>query len=778
MRRAAAAYLGLGLLLAPVPLLNVLQAESAAVVALAAYFISGGAAVRAFGTTSWSVWRVMGRQAAALLVPLAVLLLAQLWAPNCTLGQGILFYALFPGVTVVLAVAVAYLLRGLPVSRPGWVLCGLGGLLVVTGPLYDLGLHPQFYTYNHVFGGVLGPIYDDQLAVRPGLFAFRGLTLLWALLAVLLGQRVRGRGPRGAVLACVLALGTGYMFSVPLGINTTSASLQERLGGHTRTAHFDLYYDSTQVDAAAAADLAAAHEAEYDWVRRQLNVAADENRPRIQSYIYPDPDTKGRLTGARTTSVTPVWLDTPQVHLLRDRVSQSLGHELAHVVSRPYGLPGLRASWAPGLVEGWAVALEPPSPGPSPDDLVRTAALADTTTTLAAEAQAVAQRLSPWGFWTGRGAVSYATMGSFVRYLLDQYGPARLKRVYAWGNFEVVYGRSLGTLAKEWAAHLRRAPAVSRAAHDVVTRRFTRPSLFETDCPHYVPPARRHYQTAQRAARRRDTTEMVHHLRKALSVQPQYAAAHEALARHRLAQGRADAAWHQIDTLSVAARTGPLRVALADAAVLRRAPDTARALYARARAQAPDYAHDRRARLALRDAIADRPSVVRVITSGDSAAVQARRLADREPLDAAVRAWRAVRWMDARQYRRALTVWEPLDAPVRADRPRSWHRAWDVQRAAWGAKSALRGDDADTARRWAARAMRQARALGDEARVSLFAWWQTRAVELAGTSRAGQLRLPSADHATGLLVGAGESLTRASRCKTAPAAICNGPLDW
>ena len=778
MRRAAAAYLGLGLLLAPVPLLNVLQAESAAVVALAAYFISGGVAVRAFGTTSRSVWRVMGRQEAALLVPLAVLLFAQIWAPNCTLGQGLLFYVLFPGITVVFAVAVAYLLRGLPVSRPGWVLSGLGGLLVVASPLYDLGLHPQFYTYNHIFGGVLGPIYDEQLAVRPGLFAFRGLTLLWALLAVLLGQRVRGRGSWWAVLACVLALGTGYVYSVPLGINTSSASLQERLGGHTRTPHFDLYYDSTQVDAAAAADLAAAHEAEYDWVRRRLGLEADAERPRIRSYIYPNPDTKGRLTGARTTSVTPVWLDTPQVHLLRDRVSQSLGHELAHVVSRPYGLPGLRASWAPGLVEGWAVALEPPSPGPSPDDLVRTAAQSDTTTTLAAEAQAVAQRLSPWGFWTGRGAVSYATMGSFVRYLLNQYGPARLKRVYAWGNFEAVYGQSLGPLANEWAAHLRRAPALSRAAYDVVTRRFTRPSLFETDCPHYVPPARRHYQTAQRAARRRDTTEMVHHLRKALSARPQYATAHAVLARHRLAQGRWRAVWRQLDTLSAVAQTVPLRVALADAAVLRRTPDTARALYAQARAQAPDYAHDLRARLTLRDAIADRPSVVRVLTSGDSAAAQARRLADREPLGAGGRAWRAVRWMDARKYRRALPLWEGLDVPVRADRPRAWHRAWELQRAAWGAKAALRGDSMEAARRWAARAVRQAQVLGDEARVSLFTWWQTRAVALGDTSRAGMLRRPSPDHASRLLVGSGESPTGASRCKIVPDITSNGSRDW
>jgi hypothetical protein len=777
MRRVLLAYLGLGLLLAPTPLLNVLQAESAAVVALAAFFVGGGAAVRAFGTTSRSVWWVMVRQEAALLVPLGVLLLTQIWAPSCPLGQGLLFYVLFPGVTVVFAVALAYLLRALPVSHPGWGLVGLGLLLAVGGPLYDLGLHPQFYTYNHVFGGVLGPIYDEQLAVRSGLFAFRGVTLLWAALALSLGRQLRGRGPRWAVPACVVALGAAYACSVPLGINTTTAALQDRLGGHTRTAHFDLYYDSTRVDAAAAADLAAAHEAQYDWVRRQLNLEADGKRPRIQSYIYPNPEVKGRLTGARRTSVTPVWLNTPQVHLLRGRVSQSLGHELAHVVSRPYGLPGLRASWAPGLVEGWAVALEPPSPGPSPDDLVRTAARSDTTTTLAAEAGAVADRLSPWGFWTGRGAVSYATMGSFVTYLLDEYGPARLTRVYAWGNFEAVYGRSLSALAAEWAAHLRRAPVVSREAHDVVARRFTRPSLFEADCPHSMPPARRHYQAAQRAARRQDTTRVVRSLKAALAAAPRYAAAHEMLARHRLAQGRAEAVRRQVDTLATAARTVPLRVARADAAVLLGAPDTARALYARARAQTPRHAHDLRARIALRDATVGHPSAVRVLTSGDSAAVQARRLAERRSGDAAVRAWRAVRWMDANRYRRALTLWGRLEGgAVIADRPRAWRRAWSLQRRAWAAKAALRVGAAEGVRRWAGRGAQQARLLGDEKRVSVFEWWMVYADAPRTSTRPGVPQSVRRNHASRLLVGTKKRTQRPSRCGRASGAALPG--NW
>jgi len=713
-------------LLAPLPLLNVLQVEAAAVVAFVAFFVAGGAAIRAFGKEE-SLGCVLWRQEAALLVPLAVLTITQLWAPNCTFAQGLLFYVLFPGVTVVFAVTVAYALQGLSLSRPGLALMGIGGAIVVGGPLYDLGLHPQFYTYNHVFGGVLGPIYDEQLAVRDGLFVFRGLTLLWAAAAALFGLRVRGRGPRWALPLCALVVGLVYAFSGPLGLNTPAWYLQEQLGGHTQTPHFDLYYDSGDMGEQAVADLARAHEARYEWGRRRLALGSNEQTRRIQSYIYPSPDAKGRLTGARTTSVTPVWLGTPQVHLLRRRVGTSLGHELAHVLSRPYGLPALNASWAPGLIEGWAVALEPPSSRPSPDDLVLTALTVDSTTSLQGEAQAVANRLSPWGFWTGRGAVSYATMGSFVKYLLDRYGPEKLKRVYAWGSFERVYNQSLRTLAQEWGRHLRGSTAVERDAHGVVARQFTRPSLFEMRCPHHVPPPRQHLQAARRAARQRDTSAMTTHLDRALARKPRFAAAHEERARVRLARGQIRAVQQQLDTLSASVRTIGLQLALADARALAGATASARALYGAAYADTPTYAHNLRARLMLRDAVADRPSIVQLLVSGDSAAVHAQRLADLKTSDGAVRAWRGVRAMDARQYRAALSAWRSVKSPVRGDRPRGWHREWRLQRRAWGSKAALRAGSTNVARRWAERAASQAEALGDRGRTTLFEWRAARA---------------------------------------------------
>ena len=719
------AYGLLGLALWPVPVLNVLQVEAAAVVAAVAYVVGGWAAVVQFRREE-SFWRVLAHQETALVVPLGLLTVAQFWAPNCTYAEGLLFYLLFPVVTVVLAVAVAYAVTGVRALPAVPTLVGIGIVVSVAGPMYDLGFHPQFYTYNHVFGGVLGPIYDEQLAVRPGLFWFRGLTLLWAVWAVLVGRWARAQGGLVPALGVLAVIAAAYGWAVPLGFNTSEEALQERLGGHVRTAHVDVYYDSTRHPRRAMEALAADHEAYYDHIHDRLGLSEGEGPDRVQSYIYPNPDVKAQLTGARTTSVSPVWLGTPQVHLLRSRADASLGHELAHVFSRPYGLPGLRASWSPGLVEGWAVALEPPSSYPSPDDLVRVATATDTTDALSLTADALAARLTPWGFWTGRGAVSYATMGSFVGYLLDRYGPARLRAVYAWGQFEAVYGRPLEQLVKGWAASLAQQPLVARAAHGVVTRQFSRPSLFETECPHYVPPHRRHLQAARRAERAGDTTQVRRHLARSLAAAPRYGAAHAMRARYRLERGHSATVVTQLDTLRTTRRSAYVQRLLADALALEGDAEAARRQYRRARARLPLYAHDGRARLLLRRLVADRPAIVRILVGAKEASRQARRLAGRGEAPA-VRAWQALRWDDAHRYVRADSVWRQMEAPDGASWARSERSAFALQWRAWRAEAAHRAGRRAAARSQFRAAAAAARRHGAEAWARTLTAWAARA---------------------------------------------------
>jgi len=711
--RVILTYVALGVALWPVPLFNIVHVESAAVVAFVAFFVAGWAALTAFNRpVPLPVGHVLATQGGALLVPLALLTGSLLWTPNCDYARGVLFYGLFPGVTVVFAVAVAYALSGTGWRGQKTMLAGLGLGLAAVGPLYDLGLHPQFYTYNHVFGGVLGPIYDEELAVRPGLFAFRALTLLWAGLAYLVGRWLRGRAvhwsERAGPVVLVGLIGAAYVGAGTLGFNTPARVLQHELGGHHATEHFDIYYDPASVEPHALRAIAQEHEYRYAWLETRLQMDGPD---RVASYLYPDADTKAQLTGARTTSVAPVWLPQPQMHVLLDRYDATFGHELVHVFSRRFGLPVLNASWAVGLVEGTAVALEPPRGMPTPREQVSAALLSAEESAPRDVAAQVAARLQPLGFWTGRGAVSYTTMGAFVQFLIDRYGAERLRAVYARANFETVYGQPLDSLAQAWAASMHAMPLIARDAEALVTRRFARPSLFEQRCPHYVPPYRRAYRSGQAALARGDTTAAIQHVTAALGDRPRFAAAHRLLAHIRLARGAADRVIQQLDTLAYG-DTPALAFSLGDAYVIAGQPAAARQQYQTVIEQVPSFQHETQAHVVHRWAVSDRPDAVRILVSGDSAAVKARRLYALPHRTPAVAAWAARQWMAAGRYDRASALWDRIPHSLAPDQPQRRRGIIRRERLRWQAVSALREGAYAQAIEWAHQADRAFRAVG------------------------------------------------------------------
>lgn len=628
-------YAVLVVILWPLPLLGLLHVESSAVVAATAYFAAGLSSISLF-RRGHVLSVVIVRQLVALIVPLVLLTASLLWRPNCGYRDGLLFFGLFPIVTVIFAVGLAYALDQWNVRwRSGWfVIVGLAVCLL--GPIYDIGFHPQFYTYNHVFGGVLGPVYDEELAVRPGLFAFRGVTLVWASLFILAGRIAKHRnhsntaGDRIGVFAVagLLAMGAllvlAYASATQLGFNTTTATIKAALPGHVAAEHFDIHYDPEGLSDVDVQVMVDEHEFRYRNLVRALDVEIED---RIQSFIYPNHEMKSRLTGARYTNVAPVWLSTPQSHVLASEFAAVFPHELAHIFSREFGLPILRASLAVGLVEGLAVALEPPDGLPTPHEQMSAALLArvyddpdgdkgDAESAARQLAGAVASHLSPLGFWTGRGAVSYTTMGSFVRYLLDAYGVEPMKTGYATGELARAYGKSVEQLTAEWAESLLSLPAVASSSGPLVTARFAVPSILEKRCPHYVPTYRLEYRRAATALVREDSATALGAVASSLEREPRYVPSLDLWARLMLADGREKAVRARIEPQVSDSMTAALLVRLGDARSLTGDSTRARAAYERALDRLPSFAHEDASRIYLRHAAAGRPSLLRSIVAG------------------------------------------------------------------------------------------------------------------------------------------------------------------
>ena len=699
-RIVAAVYAVLAVALWPSPLLGLLHVESSAVVAGVAFVASGLASVTAFGQGR-ALGATLGRHLLLLAVPWALLTLSLLWRANCGYGQGFLLFGLFVPPGVVLAVALAWALAGTRLRRPRLVFVLLTLGVAVVPILTDLGFHPQFYTYNHVWGGVLGPIYDEELALRPGLVAFRALTLLWAALALLVGAWLRGGGKkvaRGGALVAV-CLGVAYLLGGRLGIVTDAATIERRLPGRLATPRVVLHY--SPADLPCADRRVIARELDYRFVRLRERLGTAP-RTRVHVYLYPDADVRAALTGARYVSVTPVWLARPQMHLLQTEATPDvLGHELVHVFAREFGLPVLKASPAVGLVEGIAVALEPPDGLPSPTEQVAASwhLSAEEAGGLAeGPAAAVSHTMSPLGFWTGRGAVSYTTTGAFCGWLLDRSGAAPLRRAYRTGGFGA-YGRSVERLAAEWEEGLRRVP-VTPEAEAVAAWRFSRPSLFERRCPHFIPLAVRHARTAARRWEEGDAPGALASYAAMLAVAPDDHAGLVGWSRAALAVGRRPV--EVARRLYPATRrdtVGDAALALAMGDALGLAGDTARARrwYDHALRVLPPFAHEARALITLRLRLTSEE--LEALLQPDPAEERARRIPVSSPL-------RALLYQEAGHYEAAYRALHAVPPDADGDVER--------QRLTWLAELAWRTGRMATARNTAQEAARAWTAVGQD----------------------------------------------------------------
>ncbi|MEM0963828.1 MAG: hypothetical protein AAGK21_14975, partial [Bacteroidota bacterium] len=512
--RMSVAYAVVCLALWPIPVFGLLHAESSAVIAGVGCF---GAAI--LGTrvgTSVSLPDAARGLLLASGVPLLLLLASMLWRPNCGWPQGLAFYALFVPPSVLFGLAVGAAVSAFDVRWPRATAAGVVLGAALGGVVLDLRFHPQLFTYSHVFGGVVGPIYDEELAMRPGLFAAKAQTLLWvaSLLAIASWRRYRTRLSTWMSAAALLALGASYAAGAPLGIVQSEAGIQSVLSERVDLGPVVLHLapDTPEAERQRVAEEALFR---FETLARELDVVPDEP---VNIYLYPDPDTKGALIGSRTTSVVPVWLPSPQVHMLTEEVGRSLAHELVHVLAREFGMPVIRASPAVGLVEGLAVALEPPDGLPGPEALVRAGAELSGDGAIA-PAEAVRRTMSPTGFWTARSGVAYTANGAFVRWLLDEFGPEPVKEAYRSGRFAPTFGQSLAQLASSWDRDLRQR-AVDPEAVAVAEWLFSRPSLFERRCPHFVPSDTRQVRAGDEARERGEVAAAGEAYREAVALNP------------------------------------------------------------------------------------------------------------------------------------------------------------------------------------------------------------------------------------------------------------------
>jgi hypothetical protein len=350
---------------------------------------------------------------------------------------------------------------------------------------------PQVYLFSFFLGYFPGPLYDEALSVRPGLLWFEAYTVALSLallfFTVLLMDVGRGRARRphfrlGALLFLSVLGAVIWAFehhAEELGFRMTYAQLAARLGGMTESDHFVLYYPLGKPKRDVE-QLTRDLEFRYAQLQAFLHGAPAE---KLRVYVYRSAEEKETLVGAARTQFSKPWHlsvhvnDAPFPH-------PTLKHELAHAMAAPLGSGPFRVTshrdvWPlMGIIEGFAVAAD----NPVQELTLHEWAAAMRRQKLAPDLRRL---LDPQGFYASAAPRAYTLVGSFLRYLADTYGHDALDRLYAHGDFQGVYQKSLDELVSAWEKFLDGLTLDEEAVNRAFAR-FREPPLFDKSCAREV----------------------------------------------------------------------------------------------------------------------------------------------------------------------------------------------------------------------------------------------------------------------------------------------------
>lgn len=480
-----------------VPLFDLLGYEAAfAVAALAAptsYAIGSGVAAQSRRSRR-ALPRAWATTLLVLGVPWLILTLNAIRVRNCDYGEGLAFYLVLPCATGIYMATFGVL--GRTAFATSTMARRLFGVIVVTLPLlmsiWHVYRQPPIFVFDHAWGYFAGSLYDESIPLDRKLLFFRLGTLL-RVVGLIWVMRLLERSRSGALLGGVLAMIVAFTYDgivgPRVGFDVSRSDIERELPVTVTRPGLVIHLPGNVPEALRSA-IADDHQFRLESLNRRFAVIPEWQ---IHSYVYRDPDQKARLMGGRNTQVAKPWLH--EIHIHGPAAPHDvMPHELAHVVAGAFGSRLLEASARygvvlnMGLVEGVAEAVTPER---GAYDL-HTWARALRAIGRAPDMRAI---LGATGFWSQAPARAYTVAGSFVRYLLTQYGPEPLKRAYPSADFEGAYGKPLSELVSEWERFIDALPLSDREKR-MAEDQFKTPSIFAKPCAHEIAQLRSRAQQA------------------------------------------------------------------------------------------------------------------------------------------------------------------------------------------------------------------------------------------------------------------------------------------
>jgi len=463
------------------PLANVFGYEFSAINAIAISFLSGIyilASLKIFEGRYSNLTSLIKGLSLLLPVPFIISIINSVFIGFCSFYDGLLFYIIITVPSILVGGALGIISFAV-VTKFRWLVFIFLFFAVLVIAFFEIYFNPQVYLFNPIFGYFPGTIYDEGISVDLKLFFYRLLnSIFFSGILILLNNSLINRKVKAIVWRRIsytlVVAAIFYLFLSPVwGYSTTFSRLKNELPVMVETEHFTIYADR-RIEESTLRFIAVNQEYFYQKLSDFLSEEFDE---KINSFIFKSSLQKKYLFGSGNADVAKPWQNS--VYVSFDTWENSLEHEIAHCFAGKFswGIFKVAADFNPALIEGIAEACD------GFYDEMNIHFLASIAHKNNYKAS-ISNLFSGFSFFGNVSGLSYIYSGSFIKFLIEQYGVNKAKQYYRTNDFEKSYDIKITKVETDYGEFLNTFTETKWTAS--ANYYFGRQPLIHKVCPRYI----------------------------------------------------------------------------------------------------------------------------------------------------------------------------------------------------------------------------------------------------------------------------------------------------
>jgi len=460
------------IILLQLPLSNVLGFEYSVFISVILSFISG-ISITLFLKWELKISEISRYLFIFILIPLILGYLNSFVTKNCSLLDGFVFYFVFVCVSLTFGTALGILtfVISKKYSQSIFILIWAAIFLWSIMVYY---FSPQLYLFNPIYGFFPGFVYDEEINLSSTILFYQFCVFIISILIIsasLLKLNGRVKLQRNLFFFSAIMIVGFIYFSDNLGFSTSLKKLEEKFVKQEIDQRFEFFFENDSVSKIEIEIIRLTTEFHFNYL---TDFFKTEPKEKIKIFFFENDESKKKLLGTASADFTKPWQYT--IFLTRKNFLDVIGHELAHNFCGEYSknIFHVADGFNLGLVEGAAMAAEWEWNNKTPHSY-------------AANIFKFIGELNPSAMLRGftfafkPSSMSYIISGSFVRFLIDEYGIDKFSQLYASGEYENVYGLTLDELSNQYSKFIK-AYEVNSSDSLSALYYFKRQSLFEKEC--------------------------------------------------------------------------------------------------------------------------------------------------------------------------------------------------------------------------------------------------------------------------------------------------------